>query len=384
MRIVGKEVRPGKRVCIVHDGVEEKEVTLSAKRLDQVSEFFERNPQILNVQDGESIVGRRLTVADVNEAYAFAVGQLTFTEAYVPTKLYTPMQYRELVPISTEAGPWADSIRYEKSDQVGQADWIGEKGDDMPTANVELDESARTVGHAGIAYEVTLQELRQSAYLRRPFSERKLAAAVAASERFINKVAIHGSTKKNMLGFLNQTAASQIAVGGTGGTTLTGNWDGAATPDQILADLNFGLNKVYTDLDYNDVVTDIRVPAAAWTRFCSTARTSQSDTTILEFLLKNNISKAERGINLTIGPCHGAATAGAATTGGAVSGANSRVVFYIKRPDMLRFHVPMPLQFQAPQLKDLSIRVPGELRLGGLELTYTKSMFYMDKVLTAG
>jgi len=389
MRIIGQDsaTHTGKRVVVVydHDKGELGPVLLSASRLNSISEFMERNfDRILSPSVVASDIGRHVTAADANEAYAFLVGQLTYTEAYVPAKLYLPMQYKELLPISNEAGPWADSIRYEKVNQVGQADWISDKGDDIPTVDVEYDETIRQICHAGVAYEYSLQELRQTAYLRRPLNERKMVVAMEASERFLNKVAIQGDTRKNMLGFLNQSAASQIAVGGTGGTTLTGTWDGVGTPDQILADLNFGLNKIYTDTAYNMVVTDIRVPAAAWTRFTATARTAYNDTTILEFLLRNNISRAVQNVELKIGPCFKSETAGAATTGGAVSGSNSRAVFYVKRPEVLRFHIPMPLQFQAPQLYDLKVRVPGELRCGGLELTYPKAMFYMDKVLTAG
>jgi hypothetical protein len=386
MRIIGQDskTKPGLRRTVVYDVDKQAlaPVLLSAKRLDELSEFCEKNPFLESAAD--SILGRRATANDINEGYAFMISQVGYTEAYVPGKIYTPMQYRDLLPISAEAGPWADTIRYEKTDQVGQADWISEKGGDIPTVDVQYDEATRTVGQAGIAYEVSLHELRQSAFLKRPLNERKLNAAVLANERFINKVAIKGDTRKNLPGFLNQPYATQVAVGGTGGTTLTGNWDGAATPDQILADLNWGLNRVYTLMGYSAVVTDLRVPSAAWTRFTGTARSTYSDTSILKFLLENNISKATQDVQLKIGPCYGAEVAGAATTGGSVSGSNSRAIFYVKAPEMLRFHITMPQTFAAPQLKDLFIRVPSETRLGGLELTFPQSMLYMDKVLTAG
>jgi hypothetical protein len=60
------------------------------------------------------------------------------------------------------------------------------------------------------------------------------------------------------------------------------------------------------------------------------------------------------------------------------------VVFFVRDPNRLVFHIPMALRFAAPQYKNLAINVPGEARCGGLEVRYKKSMYYLDKVLAAG
>jgi hypothetical protein len=384
---VGKDIEgaPHKRLVTVHDGVDFKQVELSAKRLDELTKFFE--PAIDKVLgDGSDVIpGYHATAADANEALSFVIGETTYTEAKPFSRLYKPMQFRGIMPVSNEVGPWADSIRYELDDGVGIADWGSDKGDDFPYVDVQYDQVTRTVAHGRIGYFYTLQELRQTAYLRRPLNERRLAKAQQAAERALNKAAIWGIPSKGLTGLLNQTAVPQVAVGGTGGgTALTGNWDTSATPDQVLADLNWGLNYVFTAMGFNYVADSIGIPVGAWNRLVSTARSTYSDTTIWRFLLTNNFSKATMEKDIKIFPLFGSDTAGAATTGATPSGRNSRALFYINDADMLTFHVPMPVLFQAPQLVNLRVNIPGEQRCGGLEVRFHNSMLYMDKVLSTG
>ena len=365
-------INPRTEICVVHDGNEEVEVKLRTSRLDELRRAFTAHPEVL----AGGVAGA--VSQDANEAVSFLVPQLAYTEAKMYMRQYIPMLFREVLPVSSEAGEWATDVRYEKGDIVGQADFGSDMGDDMPFADVQYDQQSRSVGHIPMGYRYSFQELRETAYLRRPLNERRLAAASEMVERFLNVVAFKGHTKKGLTGLFNTADVPQAVA-------VTGAWDNPATsPATILSDLNVGLNAVYAASNYNDFVTDVGVPPAAWTVLTSRARTDYSDTTVIEFLKKNNICKATRGIDLNIYPIPGLETAGAATTGGAVSGSNSRVVFFVKSPDRLVFHVPMALRYQAPQFKNLSVIVPGEARCGGLEVRYKKSMYYMDKVLVAG
>ncbi len=383
---LGKEIpgKPGRRLITVCDGFDMyKEVLVSERRMRELEAAWAPDMSKI-IGDGHEFSGVPGAVRDANEALSFVIGQTTYTEAKVRERLYLPMQYRDLMTTTSEAGEWADAIRYEKEDGVGEADWGSDRGDDFPYVDVQYDDVSRTVKHGRIGYFFTLQELRQTAYLRRPLNERRLVKAQQAAERALNKAALFGIKGTNLPGILNQSNCPQIAVGGTNGTTLKGNWD-AGTAEDILFDLNFGLNYVFTAMGFNYVATDIGIPVQAWNRMVSTARTAYSDKTIVTFLLENNISKATMKVDVNIRPIWGLDTAGAATTGGAVGGSNSRALFWVKNEDMAVFHVPMPLRFQAPQLVNLRVNVPGEQRCGGYELRYEKSMLYMDKVLgTAG
>src|ERR1700683_4194365 len=65
---------------------------------------------------------------DSQEALAFIVSQLAYTESSVFERLYIPMQFRTLVPTTSEAGEWADTIRYEIFDFVGRGKRSSGKG----------------------------------------------------------------------------------------------------------------------------------------------------------------------------------------------------------------------------------------------------------------
>jgi hypothetical protein len=362
------------KTVVVHDGLELNEQRVDDARWEEIMEYCQpRAAQILG--DGKDM-GRQ--GADAGEALAFFVSQLAYTESKMYSRLYLPMQFRELLPVSNEAGEWADSVRYEKDDGVGVGDFVGTKSDDYPEVDVEYDEKVTPIKAAGIAYSYSQHELRQTAYLRRPLNERRMVKAFEACERHLNRVGLYGDARVGFLGLFNQTACPQDIA-------PLGDWDDTSTTaEDILGDINWLINSIWENTMFNDMVTDIRVPVKAWNRLVSTARTTQSDTTLLQFLLKNNVAMATRNQPLTIGPAWKLDVAGAATKGGAVSGANSRVVAYVKHPDRLIYHVPMPLRFLAPQYINARVKIVGEYRVGGVEVRYPMSMFYMDNVLVAG
>jgi hypothetical protein len=370
---------PGRRIIVVHDGADLAEKIVSEHRMQAwMAALAPHADKFLANRPHDAVV------ADASEGLSFVVGQTTYTEAKVREKLYQLLQARDLMSFSSEAGEWADTIRYEVEDGVGRADWGSEAGDDLPYVDIKVSDQAASVAHGRIGYFYTLQELRQTAYLRRPLNERRLVKAQQAAERSINEAALYGIPSKGLKGFLNQTLNPQVACGNGAGSDLHGEWDNGATPDEIIQDINWGLNYVYTAMGFNFVPTDVGVPAAAWNRIVSTPRSVNSDTTVFNFLLKNNVSLATSNVQIKIRPIFGLDTAGAATTGGAVSGSNSRAVFWINNEDMGVCHLPMPLRFQPPQLHNLRMNVPAEQRFGGYELRYLKSMLYMDKVLKAG
>src|SRR5581483_256348 len=134
----------------------------------------------------------RANVADSQEALAFITSQLAYTEAQMFERMYTPMQYEQFIPISTEAGEWADSVRYEIYDYVGRGKRASGKGDDINLVDVAYSDGSMPVKLGNIGYDYSTEELRRTAFLRRPISERRLAAAIEAYRRHMNEVALFG------------------------------------------------------------------------------------------------------------------------------------------------------------------------------------------------
>lgn len=347
------------KIITVNDGGIARQVEVDEARFDAF-DSLRRYPQLANII-GDGIVQGR----DAQEAMAFLVRQLAFTENQVFERKYQPMQYEQFLPLDFSAGEWADTIRYEIYDFVGQGKRTSGKGRDINKVDVGFADKSFQVVYGNIGYDYSQEELRRTAYLRRALPERKLAAAVEGYKRHMNQVGLYGESESNLSGLFNNALVPQ-------GSAPTGNWSGAATADQILTDINTLINNIWTNTAYNDMPTTIVMAPAALAKIASTPRATTTDTTILAWIKANNIAKQQRGIDIDFQPGFGLNTAGVGST--------RRMMGYVKSPDRLVMHIPLPLRFLAPQLAGLSIDVPGEYKYSGVEIRYPKSAYYMDGI----
>lgn len=312
------------------------------------------------------IVGDGIAARDAQEALAFIVSQLAYTESQVFERQYTPMQYEQLLPISYEAGEFADSIRYEIYDYAGRGKRTSGKGRDINLVDVAYADKSFPVLNGDIGYDYTTEELRRTAFLRRPISERKLAAAIDGYRRHMNDVGLFGESSSGITGLFNNANVPQ-------GNAPVGAWQtGPKTPAQILSDINTIILNVWANTAYNDQVTCICIAPGAYAYIASTPRSDNSDKTILQYIKENNVAKVERGLDISFCPGFGLDTAGA--------GGTRRMMAYVKSDTRLVMHVPLALRFLAPQLVGLSVQVPGEYKYSGVEFRYPKSAYYMDGI----
>lgn len=300
---------------------------------------------------------------DAGEGLAFVISQLAYTESNVYSRQYTPMQYETLVPVSSEAGEWAQSIRYEIEDHQGRGKRSNGKGRDINLVSVAYGAKDFGVFNGDIGYDYNMEELRVTAFLRRPVSESKQVAAVEGYRRHMNQVALLGEPESNITGLFNSTLVPQ-------GNAPTGNWSTSATPQQMLRDLNAGIMQVWTQTNFNEMVTDVVIAPTAYGLLTSLPRSDNSDKTVLSYLLENNIAKMQRDIDLNIQPGYGLDTAGI--------GGTKRAVYYVNNPLKLKMHIPLPLRFLAPQMIGLAVQVPGEYKYSGVTFYYPKSAYYQD------
>lgn len=316
----------------------------------------------------DSYHGRPVTANDAQEALAFLVSQLAYQESILLTRYFTQMQYKELLGgcISYEAGEWADTVDYDVYEPKGNARWVDSMSHDVPTADVAYTHKKIPVRNAGVGYAFSQQELIASSFLRRPLSERRMAAAIESYERFVNNVALSGDTAVNFTGLLNNANVTHA-------TNQSGKaWNGTAAPTDIVQDIGFAMNAIWSASGYNALPTTVAIASGAFEWISvNPMSTTFPNRTVLDFLKENNLSKA-RGVNCDFVPFHAAIGAGAS--------AANRVVLYVKSNDTLVQHIPMPLRFLAPQLEGYMVTVPGMFRLGPVEVRRPTNVYYMDGV----
>lgn len=305
--------------------------------------------------------------SDAGEAGSFIVGQLAYTEAQVYEVLQQPLQYAKLIPTTSEAGSYADSVRYEVVDYTGQSKRVAPGAKDLPEVGVSYKQATFPIYHGALQYSYNTQELRESAFLRRPINAAKAVSAYRAIENHVNQVALFG--EQDLTGLVNNVDVP-VATAPAGASYP---WMTTATPSQILSDLNYGLSTVWQNTQKNDYVTTILFPDAIMSFLASTPVLGTNPTkTILEYLRENNIAKTLQGIDLEFDAI---STLSSSTLPGH-TGVN-QVVFYTKRPDRIKYHRPMMPNYLAPQPTGLNVVIPGEHRYSGTIFYYPYSALYM-------
>ena len=298
---------------------------------------------------------------DANET-AFFARELEFVKARSYDIQYPEMKAFQLIPISTEAGEGAEAITYAQFEEVGLARIIESYANDLPRADIRGKEYTTRVRSIGVSYGYSVQEVRAAIFAGRPLTQRQANAARRANDQLVNKFAWFGDNNYQMLGMLNN---ANVPIGtvlndGVGATTEWVN----KTPDQILRDMNVLANNINALTNGVEMPNTLIMPVQQYTLIASTPRSTTSDTTILEYFLRNNpfITKVDwvpelNGAGPVVGPA-----------------ATDVMIAYDRNPDKLTMELPMPFTQYAPQERALEFVVPCESRYGGVIVYYPLSI----------
>ena len=297
----------------------------------------------------------------IDNGLAFLESNRSYIESKVYEKKYNKITYADLIPVSNEAGEWAESITYYTMDTAGAAKWIGDKSFDVPLAEVSTGKVSVPVRMGGVGYGYSLEELGTAQMVGRPLTEMKASGARRASEEFIQNVAMTGDADVGFEGFINN---SNVPTG----NATNGTWS-TATAAEILQDINDLFSSVNEDTNDNEMADTLVLPIAQWNLIMSTPRSADSDTTIAQYVVANSpfISSLDRIKKIT-------------ELKGAGVGATDRMMVYTNDPDKVVFHVPMPYKFLPTQPKGLGFEVPGMFRVASVEFRYPLSAAYSDGI----
>lgn len=302
---------------------------------------------------------------DAATGLAFLLSQLTFIESKMYEKKYKEITYPDIIPVSNEAGEWAESITYFYMDGAAVAEFVGTKSLNVPIAEIGTEKVTVPVELGATGYEYSDEELRQAIQLNRALPQMKSSVARRAVEELAQRVGMTGDSTHNMPGFLNNVNVTAGTVVNPGSGTEWVN----KTPAQILFDINDFMGDIFVDTLQVERPDTLLLPTAQWNYIAGTPRSDNSDTTILQWLVNNS-------------PYLSAATdiKPVAELAGAGAGSTDRMMAYTKDMDKVVMHIPMPLRFTEPQRKGRGFEVPGEFKLGGVEFRYPGSARYADGI----
>lgn len=300
---------------------------------------------------------------DAGETMYFA-RELEFIKGKSYDVKYPELKARSLFPISYEAGPGAESITYSQYDHLGVAKIISNYANDLPRADVKGKQFTAPVRSLGDSYGYNLQEIRSAKMTGKPLEQRRANAAKRAVLWLENTISIFGDAESGLTGFLSNPNYTVVAVPATGTGSSTA-W-ATKTPDQILFDMNTVANKPFSVTKGVEMADTLLLPIDQYTYISSTARSANSDTTILEYFLKNNpFIKSVDWLN--------------ELKGAGVGGSDSMVA-YRRDPDALTLEIPQDFEQLPVQEEGLEFIIPCHSRLGGVLIYYPLSIARSDGI----
>lgn len=284
------------------------------------------------------------------------------TRAYeIEYPAYNALRY---LPQTSYAGPGDQFIEWFILQPAGMAKIISSYADDLPNVDVRGNANITRIQSLGDSYRYSLQEIRYAQKAGFDLDDRKAVAARRAMDAKINSLAWFGDQFYNVPGLLNNpNIPTYIAAAtGTGGSTRWAD----KTPDQILADLN-GLVQGIMNLT-NDVErpNTILMSRSAYAYISTVARSTVSDTTILDFFRANNPE-----IQL-IAPLWDLMGAGAGGTDVAIA--------LDRDPRKLGLEIPQPFEQLPPQERNLEFVINCHMRYAGLLVYYPLSVAVLEGI----
>lgn len=299
---------------------------------------------------------------DANEGIFFA-RQLEYLRPKAYDVKRAPLSALRVMQVDTTTVPeGAEYVTYTQFDQAGVAKIIANYADDLPRADVSGKQFVGPVRGIGDSYGYSVQEIRAAAFTGTDLDGRKQAAARRAHDELINRLAWAGDTISGLPGFLTNPNIPTYVIPATG-TGSSKLWS-TKTPDQILADMNGLVNQVLFQSKGIHRANQIWLPLEQFTLISTMARSSLSDTTVMEFFKMNNPGVAVEPI---------------LELDGANGGLDTMIALENDR-DNYQLQIPMMFRQHAPQQRNLEFVIPCESRFAGVAIYYPLAFAKADSI----
>ena len=304
-----------------------------------------------------------MSLATADNQLSFYVSQASAVEAKIYEVKYGHIVYPELIPIGRSLPEWAESFTYFSFDGVTMGKFIGTSATDLPEVEVNKAKSTSPLFYGGISYSYDLNEMRVSQNMGMPVDSTKGKLSRRGFEEHAQSVAFFGDSDRGVTGLFNNTNVARDNV------TITA---ASATGDEWFTEFNSLLLKIWTDSAETVLPDTLVIPSSMWSIVSGKKMTAtgSTDTTVLEYLAKNNMYTQQTGQPLTVKSNLQLNTAG---TGGV-----PRMMAYEKTPENLTMEMPIEWRPLPPQADGLAVKVPAEYKFGGVEIRYPGAMAYRD------
>jgi hypothetical protein len=299
---------------------------------------------------------------DAAESVFFARELETILSEQFSEKL-APLKGKTLLPVDNSIPSTDEIVTYREYKSFGKAKRMQDAGDDVPLANTTGSETQQRMQTYASAFGYSIDEIAKAAKEGRPLERSRADAARKVLDLQLDDVAAIGDATANLKGLLTLSTTNTYTVPTTG-TGSSALWS-TKTADQILTDLNGIVTKVVVDSKETERPTRIVLPTSQYELVKNTARSANSDTTILKYFLDNHPGTEV----LSWERCAGAG-----------SGSTDRMVAYDPNPLNLRLLMSLEFEMLPPQQKNFFFKINCRMKTGGVISPYPKSICFGDGI----
>jgi hypothetical protein len=258
----------------------------------------------------------------MDEAGLFLERQLEFIRPQVFEVQYADIKYPTVLPVTSEAGPGAQTFTYRIMDATGEFKLIADAADDLPRADISQTEKSINIRSFGGSFGYTVQELRAAQMANIALEQRRAAAVRRAYEEKVEDLAFFGESTVGLSGFFNNSTVDVVAAD---------KWFSTATAQEMLELLNYGVTAIINASKMKEQPDTILMAWEDYNKVSTTRNSDSSDVTVLEYFLRTNpfIRNVEPINQLD--------------ADNSVLNTN-RMVVYKRDPEKVQLHVPQPLE----------------------------------------
>ena len=305
---------------------------------------------------------------DANES-AFFARELEHIKTRTYDILYPEYKATRLIPVSTDAGPGAESIVYQQYDAVGVMKIIANYADDLPRADVKGKEFLSPVRSLGGSYGYNVQEVRNAQQAGKPLNTRKAAAERQAYEQSVNKIAWFASATDGVYGGLTGLLYNPNV---TKTTPTYGAWISTPrTAAEILIDMNAAVNDTISLTKGVEIPDTMLLPLDEHGHVNTMPRSTNSDLTVLEYFKRNQPGVSVEWVN---------ELADVDPKPSGPAGPSNLMVTYSKRSEKLTLELPQLFEQFPAQERGLEFIVPAHGRIGGVIIYYPLSVNIVEGI----
>ncbi len=310
---------------------------------------------------------------DANETIFFSRELETIDPTEFMT-LFAGLLGRRLIPLIENVDPLDLVYTYRMWEITGRANVGGPNSNDDGIVGIKATETSQPIKKIPVSYSWTVDEIKQAAKKGVALDRLTVQAAMSTVARKVDDMLAFGEGSQ-ITGLLNNADVDDSSTPVTKTPSGTA-WTDTSLPAELLADLNKIVNDTRAALKQASNAPGgdgtpafdrfvIALPSTHYALIASTPRSSTSDTTILQYFLRNNpwVESVEEWWKLDT-----------------ADGGDPMIVCYPRDPMCLGALIPREFESLPPQEEGHSIVVPASGKCGGVVIRYPVAVRYLKGV----